>query len=89
MAYLTCPDCMMPFSVADDAVKATCQSCFAELVFERCPQCNWDQSIPARWMTAFTCGKCSAKVEIPRTRLYSTSTKARGVQGYGYSWPRF
>jgi hypothetical protein len=88
MAYLTCPDCMMPNPVGDDVVKYSCFSCFAEIVFERCPECRFDQSIPARWETAFTCGKCAAKVDIPRTRLYSTSTKARGVQGYGYSYPR-
>jgi predicted amidophosphoribosyltransferase len=89
MAYLTCPDCMMPTSVGDDAVKGVCQSCFAEIVFERCPVCGFYQAIPSRWQNAFTCGRCEEKVDIPRTRLYRTSTKARTVEGYGYSYPRF
>jgi ribosomal protein S27E len=80
---------MMPTSVSDDAVKGTCQSCFSEFIFERCPECGFDQAIPTRWQSAFTCGRCEEKVEIPRTGLYSTSTKARAVQGYGYSYPRF
>lgn len=88
MAYLTCPDCMMPNPVADDAVKSTCFSCFAEVVFETCQECGFHQSIPKRWQTAFTCGKCGARVPIPRSRMYSTSTKAMAVQGYGYTYPR-
>ena len=88
MAYLTCPDCMMPNPVADDAVKTTCFSCFAEIVFETCPDCGFQQSIPKRLQGAFTCGRCSARVPIPHSRLYSTSTKAMVVQGYGYAYPR-
>jgi hypothetical protein len=89
MAYLTCPDCMMPNPVADDAVHYACFSCFSRIVFDACPECGFHQAIPARWQSAFTCGKCGERVEIPRTRLYSTSTKARAVQGYGYVYPRF
>ena len=88
MAYLTCPDCMVPNPVADDAVKFRCASCAAEIVFERCSECSYDQSIPERWHGAFTCGRCLAKVDIPRTRLYSTSAKAARVQGYGYIYPK-
>jgi ribosomal protein S27E len=88
MAYLTCPDCMMPNPVADDAVKATCFSCYAEIVFETCPDCGYEQSILRRLQRAFTCGRCSARVAIPYARLYSTSTKAMVVQGYGYAYPR-
>ena len=88
MAYLTCPDCMMPNPVADDAVHTRCCSCFADLVFETCQECGFQQSIPKRWEKAFTCGRCGARVPIPRTRLYSTSTKAMLVRGYGYTYPR-
>lgn len=88
MAYLTCPDCMMPNSVGDDAIKYACMSCYAEIVFETCHACAFKQSIPSRWMTAYTCGYCEAKNELPRRRMYSTSTKAIGVRGYGYVYPK-
>ena len=88
MAYLTCPDCMMPNSVGDDAVKYMCMSCYAEIVFETCEDCAYKQSIPYRWQGAYTCGKCGARCELPRRRMYSSSTKAHGVQGYGYVYPR-
>ena len=88
MAYLTCPDCRMPNPVADDAIKYMCFSCFAHIVFETCPTCGFDQAIPSRWQVAFTCGKCDQKVAIPRMRLYSSSTKAVRVTGFGYTWPR-
>ncbi len=88
MAYLTCPDCRMPNPVADDAIKYMCFSCYAHIVFESCPACGYDQAIPSRWQVAFTCGKCGEKVSIPRMRLYSTSTKAGRVTGFGYMWPR-
>ena len=89
MAYLTCPDCMMPNPVADEAWKYACFSCFAEIVFQSCPECGFQQAIPSRWQNAFTCGKCEAKVDIPRTRLYSSATKAVAVKGYGYVYPKF
>jgi hypothetical protein len=88
MAYLTCPDCMMPNPVADDAVEYSCFSCFARIVFEQCPECGFEQAIPARWETAFTCGKCDKRVDMPGERPYSISTKAVGVQGYGYIYPK-
>ena len=69
MAYLTCPDCVMPNTVGDDAVKFRCMSCCAEIVFETCADCGYKQSIPSRWHTAFTCGKCNAKCDIPRFQL--------------------
>jgi len=89
VAYLTCPDCMMPSPVGDDAVAFRCTSCFIEVVFETCADCGFRQSIPSRWHTAYTCGKCSAKCLLPRRRMYATSTKAFGVEGYGYTYPRF
>ena len=88
MAYLTCPDCMMPSPVGDDAVKYACMSCFAEIVFETCADCGFKQSIPSRWQSAYTCGRCGARCVLPRRRLYSTSTKALGVEGYGYVYPK-
>lgn len=88
MAYLTCPDCMMPNSVGDDAIKYACFSCFAEIIFQECLACRLTQAIPTRWQNAFTCGRCGGKVDIPRTRLYSTSAKAKDVRGYGYIYPK-
>jgi hypothetical protein len=87
VAYLTCPDCMMPNHVGDDAIKYRCFSCFAEIVFETCTSCEFQQSIPAGWTGSFVCGRCRARVEIPRQRFYSSSTKAIGVKGYGYVYP--
>jgi hypothetical protein len=58
-------------------------------VFETCPTCDFQQAIPARWFGAFTCGHCERRCEIPRRRMYSTSTKAVTVKGYGHTYPRF
>jgi hypothetical protein len=88
MAYLTCPDCMMPNPVPDDASNYRCFTCFAEIIFQRCPECRFNQAIPARWQKAFTCGKCGGMVEIPRRRSYVTSSRANQVEGYGYVYPR-
>jgi hypothetical protein len=79
---------MMPTPVGDDAASFHCFSCFAEIVFETCDDCGFQQSIPSRWHTAFTCGRCGQRGVIPRARLYSTSTKAHRVEGYGYTYPR-
>ena len=89
MAYLTCPDCRMPSPVEDGAISYRCYSCAAEIIFCECAKCRYQQAIPSRWFGAFTCGRCDAKVDIPRQRLYSTSVKARAVEGYGYTYPRF
>jgi len=89
MAYLRCPDCMMPNHVSDDAAKYHCFSCFAEIVFQSCEEFGFEQAIPSRWREAFTCGKCEARVAIPHRRAYSTATKALVVQGYGYTYPKF
>jgi ribosomal protein S27E len=88
VAYLTCPDCRRANAVGDDAVKYMCYSCYAEIVFETCTGCGYQQSIASRWQLAYTCGRCGQKGDLPRRRLYSTSTKARSVQGYGYTYPR-
>jgi hypothetical protein len=89
VAYLTCPDCRMPNNVGDDAIRYHCFSCSAEIVFDTCGDCGFDQAIPARWLVAFTCGRCESKCVIPRRRLYATSTKARAVKGYGHVYPKF
>ncbi len=89
MAYLTCPDCMLPSPVSDYAVKYMCFSCSAEIFFETCGECGYRQAIPGRWQSAFTCGKCGEKVDIPRRRTYATGTRAKDVEGYGYMYPRF
>jgi hypothetical protein len=89
VAYMTCPDCRMPNHVGDDAIRYHCFSCSAEIVFETCADCGYDQAIPARWQVAFTCGRCERKCSIPRRRMYSTSTKALAVSGYGHSYPKF
>ena len=89
MAYLVCPDCRMSTQVSDDSTQYMCFGCFAQIIFETCPECGFDQAIPARWQNAFSCGKCGEKVTIPRVRLYSSSTKANVVSGYGYTYPKF
>jgi hypothetical protein len=89
VAYLTCPDCMMPNHVGDTAAKYMCFSCYSEIIFETCADCGFEQSIPSRWQRAFTCGRCETRCEIPRTRVYSTATKAARVGGYGYVYPKF
>lgn len=60
-----------------------------QIVFESCTECVFDQAIPARWQTAYSCGKCQKRCAIPRRRLYPTSTKARAVKGYGHVYPKF
>ncbi len=88
MPYLTCPDCMVPQSVADDSIKYQCLSCFSEIVFEACTECGYRQSIAARWQTAFSCGRCEQRMPISRTRSYGSSTRAKDVEGTGYTYPK-
>jgi hypothetical protein len=79
---------MMPNHVGDDSIRFNCAFCYMEIVFETCRDCGYAQTIPFRWQGAFTCGRCGAKCDIPRQRLYSTSTRAIGVKGYGYMYPK-
>ena len=79
---------MMPNPVGDDAIGYRCFACFIDIVFETCKACGHQQSIPARWEREFACGKCEERVELPRRRMYGSSTKAARVTGYGYSYPR-
>ena len=78
----------MPNPVGDDADQYRCFTCFAVIIFETCPNCAYKQAIPSRWQRAFTCGYCDERVEIPRERFFSTSTRACEVKGYGYAYPR-
>ncbi len=88
MPYLTCPDCRVQQQVDDEAIEYRCISCAAGVVFEPCPTCGYTQTIASRWQTAFTCGKCGRRVEIPRTRTFGASSKAKAVRGYGDSFPK-
>ena len=87
MAYLACPWCLTPQLVADDSIAYRCFTCYGEIAFYPCPECGHAQTVNKKWV-AFSCGKCDAKVDIPRTRSYALSTKARDVQGYGYQYPK-
>jgi hypothetical protein len=44
--------------------------------------------VTKRW-TAFTCGKCEKKVELPRRWGYFVGTPAMTVEGHGQPWPKF
>jgi hypothetical protein len=79
---------MMPNHVGDDVIRYRCFSCHAEVVFETCDECGYAQSIPSRWQSAYACGRCGARCEIPRMRRYATSTKAVRVDGFGYVYPK-
>ena len=88
MAYLTCPDCMMPNPVGDDAVKYACFSCFAQIIFETCPDCSYPAGDPVAMAAGVHLRSLLAAGEIPRERFFATSTKAREVEGLGYTYPR-
>jgi ribosomal protein S27E len=89
MAYITCPECRVPQQVSDDAARYQCFGCYSDIVFETCTECGFVQAIPSRAEKAFTCGHCEQKVDLPFTREFSTTTKAKNVQGYGFTYPRF
>lgn len=86
MAYLTCPWCLTPQMVGEDADYYQCFTCYGEIRFTTCPECGFRQTVSKKW-TVFTCGNCEAKVELPRRWSYAASTKAREVEGNGRSWP--
>lgn len=88
MAYLTCPWCMSPQLVGDEADSYQCFTCDGEIRFFECTKCGFKQTVNKRW-TAFTCANCEAKVDLPRRWSYSSSTKARHVEGTAHPWPRF
>jgi hypothetical protein len=86
MAYLTCPWCRSPQLVADEAAEYQCYTCYGDVRFSRCPNCNLTQTVNKRW-TSFTCGKCARKVDIPHEWSYATSVKASRVEGIAKPFP--
>jgi hypothetical protein len=88
MAYLTCPWCRTPQQVADDATGYQCFTCYGEIRFFRCPECELLQTVNARW-TAFTCEGCDAKVDLPRRWAFTPNASAVLVRGTGHPYPKF
>lgn len=87
MAYVTCPWCLTPQLVGDDVGGYQCYTCYGEIRFFACPECGFRQTVSKKW-TAFACGRCEAKVELPRRWGYSVTATAREIQGAGGSWPK-
>ena len=56
MAYLTCPWCLTPQLIADEAPEYRCYTCAAEVRFFKCPNCSLVQTVSKQWRM-FTCGK--------------------------------
>jgi hypothetical protein len=86
MAYLTCPWCRSPQLVADEAAEYQCYTCYGDVRFSKCPNCNLTQTVNKKW-TSFTCGKCARKVDIPREWSYATAVKASRVEGIAKPFP--
>jgi RecJ-like exonuclease len=86
MAYLTCPWCKSPQLVADEAAEYQCYTCYGDVRFSKCPNCNLTQTVNKNW-TSFTCGKCARKVDIPREWSYGTAVKAFRVEGIAKPFP--
>lgn len=87
MAYLTCPWCLTPQAVGDESIDYLCFTCAAQVGFFACTNCGLRQTVNKRW-TAFTCGTCEAKVDLPRRWGYAVADRAREVQGTGHPWPK-
>ena len=87
MAYLTCPWCLTPQLIADDAAEYQCFTCYGEIRFFQCPACELVQTVNKRW-TAFTCGRCARKVDLPYRWGYADASKARRVTGMAHPYPR-
>jgi hypothetical protein len=86
MAYLTCPWCLTPQLIADEADEYKCYTCTAEVRFFQCPNCSAVQSVNKRWR-AFICGRCNTKVDLPHRWVYDRATTAIRVEVTGKSWP--
>jgi len=86
MAYLTCPWCLTPQLIADEAPEYRCFTCAGEIRFFECPRCSTIQTVSKRWR-AFTCGSCDAKIDLPYQWSYANSSKAMFVQATGKAWP--
>jgi hypothetical protein len=86
MAYLTCPWCKSPQLVADEAAEYKCYTCYGDVRFATCSNCGLIQTVHKQW-TAFTCGKCARKVDVPQRWSYATSVKATRVEGIAKPYP--
>lgn len=86
MAYLTCPWCLTPQMIADEAYEYRCFTCFAEIRFSTCPECKLVQTVNKGWR-AYECSKCRAQVELPLQWRFADSSKAMWVRGTGKPWP--
>ena len=87
MAYLTCPWCLTPQLVGDDAPGYQCFTCAAEVKFFECPECHLVQTVSKRW-SVFICGNCDTTLDLPRRWGYAPGAKAYLVRGSGQSWPK-
>lgn len=86
MAYLTCPWCLTPQLVADEAPGYRCYTCSAEIAFFACSRCGLVQTVSKRW-TRFTCSGCGAVVDLPRRWGYAAEATAGRVRAAGKAWP--
>lgn len=87
MAYVTCPWCLTPQMVGDDAPGYQCLTCYGEIGFITCSECDFIQTVSKQW-SAFICGRCDATIQLPRRWGYAPGAKAYRVQGAGQSWPK-
>lgn len=87
MAYLTCPWCLAPQQVGDQERAYQCYTCYVEVAFFECPECHFLQTVSKRW-TACTCGRCEAKVELPRRWGFVAGATAERVEGWAQTWPK-
>ena len=87
MAYLTCPWCLTPQLIADDAAEYQCFTCYGEIRFFECPDCHTVQTVNKRWQ-AFTCGHCDRKIDLPRRWGYANAAKAMKVTDTGQPYPK-
>jgi hypothetical protein len=87
VAYPTCPWCLTPQLIADEAAEYRCFTCYAEVRFFACPNCSLVQTVSKRW-SAFTCGKCERKVDLPFRWGYADAAKAMAARGTGHPYPK-
>jgi hypothetical protein len=87
MAYVTCPWCLTPQLIADDVAEYRCFTCYGEIRFFQCPECETLQTVNKKW-TAFTCGKCDRKVELPPRWSYAGAVKALRVTATAQPYPK-
>lgn len=85
MAYLTCPWCLTPQIVRDEAYEFRCYTCAAEVRFFKCLNCMLVQTVNKKWRS-FTCGGCEQKIDLPYRWGYDPAATAMSVDGTGTSW---